>query len=39
VTLIDGAYPDIVSSALAFGSARAALREALQKGSPLLRRS
>jgi elongation factor G len=37
VTLIDGAYHDVDSSALAFEiGARAALREALQKGSPVL---
>jgi elongation factor G len=37
VTLIDGAYHDVDSSALAFEiCARAALREALQKGSPVL---
>jgi elongation factor G len=36
-TLIDGAYHDVDSSALAFEiCARAALREALQKGSPVL---
>src|SRR6266540_278420 len=37
VALIDGAYHDVDSSALAFEiCARAALREALQKGSPVL---
>jgi elongation factor G len=37
VSLIDGAYHDVDSSALAFEiAARAALREALQKGSPVL---
>ena len=37
VTLIDGAYHDVDLSALAFEiCARAALREALQKGSPVL---
>jgi elongation factor G len=37
VTLIDGRYHDVDSSALAFEiCARAALREALQKGSPVL---
>jgi elongation factor G len=37
VTLIDGAYHDVDSSALAFEiCARAALREALQKGGPVL---
>jgi elongation factor G len=37
VMLIDGAYHDVDSSALAFEiCARAALREALQKGSPAL---
>ncbi len=37
VTLIDGAYHDVDSSALAFEiCARAALREALQKGAPVL---
>jgi len=37
VTLIDGAYHDVDSSALAFEiCARGALREALQKGSPVL---
>jgi elongation factor G len=37
VTLIDGAYHDVDSSALAFEiCARAALRDALQKGSPVL---
>ena len=37
VTLIDGDYHDVDSSALAFEiCARAALREALQKGSPVL---
>jgi len=37
VMLIDGAYHDVDSSALAFEiCARAALREALQKGSPVL---
>jgi elongation factor G len=37
VTLIDGAYHDVDSSALAFEiCSRAALREALQKGSPVL---
>ncbi len=37
VTLIDGAYHDVNSSALAFEIAsRAALREALQKGKPVL---
>jgi elongation factor G len=37
VTLVDGAYHDVDSSALAFEiGARAALREALQKGSPVL---
>jgi elongation factor G len=37
VSLIDGAYHDVDSSALAFEiCARAALREALQKGSPVL---
>jgi elongation factor G len=37
VTLVDGAYHDVDSSALAFEiCARAALREALQKGSPVL---
>src|ERR1700726_3218349 len=37
VTLIDGAYHDVGSSALAFEiCARAALREALQKGGPVL---
>jgi elongation factor G len=37
VRLIDGAYHDVDSSALAFEiCARAALREALQKGSPVL---
>ena len=38
VTLIDGAYHDVDSSALAFEiCARAALREALQKGSPIMK--
>ncbi len=37
VSLIDGAYHDVDSSALAFEiAARAALREALQKGGPAL---
>jgi elongation factor G len=37
VTLIDGRYHDVDSSALAFEiCARAALKEALQKGSPVL---
>jgi elongation factor G len=37
VALIDGAYHDVDSSALAFEiCARSALREALQKGSPVL---
>ena len=37
VTLIDGAYHDVDSSALAFEiAARAAFREALQKGGPVL---
>jgi elongation factor G len=37
VALIDGAYHDVDSSALAFEiAARAALREALQKGGPVL---
>jgi len=37
VSLIDGAYHDVDSSALAFEiAARAALREALQKGGPVL---
>jgi elongation factor G len=37
VTLVDGAYHDVDSSALAFEiCARAALREALQRGSPVL---
>jgi len=37
VLLVDGAYHDVDSSALAFEiCARAALREALQKGSPVL---
>jgi elongation factor G len=37
VTLIDGAYHDVDSSALAFEiCARAALRDALNKGSPVL---
>jgi elongation factor G len=37
VRLIDGAYHDVDSSALAFEiAARAALREALQKGKPVL---
>src|SRR6187551_1222847 len=37
VSLIDGAYHEVDSSALAFEiCARAALREALQKGSPVL---
>jgi elongation factor G len=37
VSLIDGAYHDVDSSALAFEiCARAALREALQRGSPVL---
>ncbi|HEY7243638.1 MAG TPA: elongation factor G [Xanthobacteraceae bacterium] len=37
VSLVDGAYHDVDSSALAFEiCARAALREALQKGSPVL---
>ncbi len=37
VSLIDGAYHDVDSSALAFEiCARAALREALQKGGPVL---
>ena len=37
VTLVDGHYHDVDSSALAFEiCARAALREALQKGSPVL---
>jgi len=37
VSLVDGAYHDVDSSALAFEiCARAALREALQKGAPVL---
>jgi elongation factor G len=37
VALVDGAYHDVDSSALAFEiAARAALREALQKGAPVL---
>src|SRR5437879_1293189 len=37
VMLVDGAYHDVDSSALAFETcARAALREAMQKGSPVL---
>ncbi|MEX2126920.1 MAG: elongation factor G [Xanthobacteraceae bacterium] len=37
VALVDGAYHDVDSSALAFEiAARAALREALQKGGPVL---
>ena len=37
VTLVDGAYHDVDSSAPAFEvTARAALREALQKGGPML---
>src|SRR5690349_21339846 len=37
VSLVDGAYHDVDSSALAFEiCARAALRDALQKGSPVL---
>jgi elongation factor G len=37
VALVDGAYHDVDSSALAFEiCARAALREAMQKGSPVL---
>ncbi|MBV9219984.1 MAG: elongation factor G [Methylobacteriaceae bacterium] len=37
VTLVDGAYHDVDSSALAFEiAARAAFREALQKGHPVL---
>jgi len=37
VTLVDGAYHDVDSSALAFEiCARTALREALQKGAPVL---
>jgi elongation factor G len=37
VTLVDGAYHDVDSSALAFEiCSRAALREALQKGGPVL---